>query len=509
MTRRHHWSTGRRAAQLFGAAAVALAAAAMPALAADIRIGLQEDPDILDPHEARTFVGRIVFNLLCDKLVDTDPGLKFVPRIATSWEFSKDGRALTMKLRPGAKFHDGTALDAAAVKANLERAKTMKTSRRKSELKSVTEIEAPDASTVVLKLSAPDATLLAQLSDRAGMLLSPKSFDKPVGPSPVCSGPYKFVERVQNDRIVLTKFAEHWEAGKYAFDKVTFRIIPDTTVRLANLRSGQLDMLERLAPSDVKSAKADAKLKVVSVAGLGYQGITINVANGDHAKTPLGQDKRVRQALSLAIDRKALNEVVFEGLNTPSAQAFPPASPYHDKDFPAPERDVAKAKALLKAAGHERVSFEMQVANSTVEQQLAQVIQAMAAEAGFDIQLKATEFASMLKAQSAGNYQATRVGWSGRVDPDGNIHQFMTTGGGINDTKFSNPTVDKELNAARTVYDVAARKAHYDAAEKVLREELPIVYLYHPSWLWALDAKLSGFVPNPDGMIRLAGMKLN
>ena len=465
-------------------------------------------PDILDPHEARTFVGRIVFNLLCDKLVDTNEKLEFVPRIATSWSFSDDGKTMTMKLRSGAKFHDGTTLDAAAVKANIERAKTLQTSRRKSELKSVESVEAPDAETVVFKLSAPDATLLAQLSDRAGMLLSPASFDKPVGPHPVCSGPYKFVERVQNDRIVLTRFPDHWEADKYAFDNVIFRIIPDTTVRLANLRSGELDMIERLAPSDVKSAKADPALQVVSIAGLGYQGITINVGNGDRSKTPLGQDKRVRQALSLAIDRVAANEVVFEGIMTPSAQPFPPASPYHDQDFKVPARDVEKAKALLKEAGAEGISFEMQVSNSPVELQLAQVIQAMAAEAGITISLKATEFATMLKEQTAGNYQATRVGWSGRVDPDGNIHQFMTTGGGINDSKFSHPEVDKALNAARSVYDVEERKKHYAAAMKILRDEIPIVYLYHPAWVWAMSSKLKGFVPNPDGMIRLAGVTL-
>jgi peptide/nickel transport system substrate-binding protein len=481
---------------------------ALPAAAADIRIGLQEDPDILDPHEARTFVGRIVFNALCDKLIDTDEKLEFVPRLATSWTVSDAGKTVTFKLRAGAKFHDGTPFDAAAVKANIERAKNLKTSRRKSEVRSVSAIEVIDPTTVAFKLSAPDAPLLAQLSDRAGMMLSPASFDKPVGAKPICSGPYKFVERVQNDRIVLERFADHWEKEKYSFDKVTFRIIPDSTVRLANLRSGQLDMLERLAASDVKGAKADPTLKVVNVVGLGYQGITININNGARADTPLGKDKRVRQALSLAIDREALTQVVFEGLFVPTIQPFPPSSPYYDKSAPPPKADVAKAKALLKEAGVEKFSFEIQVANSPVDQQVAQVIQAMVAEAGIELKLRSSEFATMLKSQSAGDFQATRVGWSGRVDPDGNLHQFVTTGGGINDTKYSNPVVDKELNASRQVYDVAARKAHFDAATKVLRDELPIVYLYLPAWIWALSAKVDGFVPNPDGMVRLAGVKL-
>jgi len=361
-----------------GITAVGIAALlALPATAAEIRIGLQEDPDILDPHEARTFVGRIVFNALCDKLIDTDAKLEFVPRLATSWTVSDEGKTVTFKLRPGAKFHDGTPVDAAAVKANMERAQTSKTSRRKSEVKSVTAVDVIDAATVAFRLSAPDAPLLAQLSDRAGMMLSPASFDKPVGAHPVCSGPYKFVERVQNDRIVLERFADHWEKAKYHFDKVTFRTIPDTTVRLANLRAGQLDMIERLAASDVKAAKADTSLKVVSVVGLGYQGISINLNNGARAETPLGKDKRVRQALSLSIDREALNQVVFEGLFEPTAQPFPSSSPYYDKSFPPPKRDVAKAKALLKESGVEKFSFETQVANSPVDQQVAQSFQAM------------------------------------------------------------------------------------------------------------------------------------
>jgi peptide/nickel transport system substrate-binding protein len=241
--------------------------------------------------------------------------------------------------------------------------------------------------------------------------------------------------------------------------------------------------------------------------GLGYQGMTVNIGNGERGKTPLGQDRRIRQALSLSIDRDALNTVVFEGLYPPGIQPFPPASPYVDRGYAVPKRDLAKAKALLKEAGHARYAFEMQVANNPVQQQLAQVIQAMAAEAGFEVKIKATEFASLLKDQSAGNYDVSQIGWSGRVDPDGNLHQFVTTGGGINDSKYSNPKVDEAMNAARSVYDTASRKKHYDAAMAILREDLPIIYLYHQPWIWALSAKLQGFVPHPDGMIRLPGVK--
>ncbi|PZU86740.1 MAG: ABC transporter substrate-binding protein [Chelatococcus sp.] len=492
------------------ACAAILTLGALPAAAqapSTLRIGLQEDPDVLDPHKARTFVGRIVFTGLCDKLLDLTPDLKIVPQLATEWSFSPDGLTLTMKLRTDARFHDGDTFDSAGAKANLERARTLPDSLRKSELASIDSIEAPDASTLVLKLKRPDATLLAQLTDRAGMMLAPKSLAGDVGAKPVCSGPYKFVERVQNDRIVLEKFKEHWDAANYHFDRVLYRSIPDTTVRLANLRSGELDMLERLAATDVKSAQSDKSLKVEPMPNLGYQGITVNVANGEGASQPIAKDKRIRQALSLSIDRKVLTQVVFDGLYAPVVQPFPPTSPYVSAAFPVPERDVAKAKALLKAAGHEKVSVEVFITNNPVHAQIGQVIQAMAQEAGIDLQLRSTELASQLRDQQQGKFQTSRVGWSGRADPDGNLHQFVTTKGAQNDGRYSNAEVDRLLDQARTIYDPAERKKLYDAAQAILQDELPLIYLYNETVFFALRSNISGFRISPDGMIRLAGIK--
>ena len=496
---------------LLGASCLAIAATApMPAMAQQkiLRIALQEDPDMLDPHKARTFVGRIVFKGLCDKLFDASPDLKLVPRLATEWKFSDDGLSATIKLRSGVKFHDGTVFDAVAAKANLDRARTLPDSLRRSELATVDSVEVADANTIVLKLKQKDATLLSQLADRAGMMLSPASLAGDVTARPICSGPYKFVERVQNDRIVLDKFTDHWEADQYFFDRVVYRSIPDTTVRLANLRSGEIDMLERLAATDVKSVKNDRSLKLFSTPGLGYQGMTLNLANGDLANTPFGKDKRVRQALSLSLDRNIINDVVFEGTHPPTVQPFPPSSPYYIKELTPPARDVAKAKALLKESGvNGPLKLEIMVTNNPVDAQLGQVIQAMAQEAGFDIQLRSMEFASQLRDQQQGKFQLSRVGWSGRIDPDGNVHPFWTSKGGQNDGKYDNPEMDRLLNEARAVYDPAERKKLYDAAQKIAQDEVPLIYLYNQPWYYAASAKLSGFQVHPDGMIRLNGLK--
>jgi len=474
-----------------------------------LRIGLNEDPDVLDPHRARTFVGRIVFTSLCNKLVDITPDLKFAPELATEWNWGDDGKSLTFKLRPGVKFHDGEPFNAAAVKANLDRARSLPDSLRKSEISSIDSVDVVDDLTVKINLSRPDATLLSQLSDRAGMMMSPKALSSAdFGQKPVCSGPYKFVERVQNDRIVLERFNDYWDAKNYNFERVIFQPIPDTTVRLANLRSGNLDLVERLAPSDVDAVKSDPKLVFAPVSGIGYQGLTINTNNGDRSKTPLGQDKRVRQALELSIDRDVINEVVGHGIFPPASQPFPEASPFNNPKFAAKKRDVEKAKKLLKEAGLERVKVEVTFGTATTNQQIAEIIQAMAAEAGFDISLRPTEFAAMQKEAQAGNFEVNIIGWSGRVDPDGNIHPFVSCKGALNDGRYCNEQVDKLLNEARVTNDAAKRKQLYDAAQEILSQDLPIIYTYYQPWPFAHTKKLEGFKPYPDGMIRLKGVKL-
>ncbi|MEJ1159014.1 ABC transporter substrate-binding protein [Prosthecomicrobium sp. N25] len=493
---------------LLGITALSLTLLASPALAQNLRIGLQEDPDVLDPHRARTFVGRIVFTSLCDKLVDINEKLEFVPQLAESWSWNADNTVLTFKLRAGVKFHDGEPMNAAAVKASLDRARTLPDSLRKSELASVTSVDVVDDLTVAVKVGKPDATLLAQLSDRAGMVLSPKAMAGEFGQKPVCAGPYRFVERVQNDRIVLEKFADYWNAGAYAFQRVTFLPIPDTTVRLANLRAGDLDILERLAPSDVKSVKADGKLTFAPVSGLGYQGITLNVANSPRGQNGPLKDKRVRQALQYAIERDVINDVVGEGIFPPAQQPFPEASPFRSPAFPPTKRDPAKALALLKEAGLKPpVKLELMFGNTTTTQQIAELIQAMAPEAGFEISLRPTEFAASQKEAQVGNFDANLIGWSGRVDPDGNIHQFVTCKGGLNDPKYCNEEVDRLLNEARTTTDLAKRKGLYEAAQKILQDELPIIYVYYQPWPFVTAKKVTGFKPSADGMIRLAGVK--
>src|SRR5690349_14524891 len=312
------------------AAFVALSGA--PAIAqSTLRIGLAEDPDVLDPSLARTYVGRIVFASICDKLFDIDDKLNVVPQLALSHETSADGKTVTIKLRPGVKFHDGEALDATAAKYSLDRHLTMKGSYRKPDIGAVDAVDVVDPLTIKLNLKQPYSPLLAQLTDRAGMMVSPKAAEAAgdkFGLHPVCAGPYKFVERVQQDRIVVEKFADYWNKDQVFIDKITYLPIVDSTVRLANLRSGGLDMIERLLATDIKTVRDNPKLKLISAVELGYQGLTINLSNGAAASTPLAKDPRVRRAFDLSIDREAINQVVFNGEFVPGNQWVSPQNPY-------------------------------------------------------------------------------------------------------------------------------------------------------------------------------------
>lgn len=190
-------------------AAVGFSLAGAPAHAATLRIGLQEDPDALDPARSGSFVGRVVMAAFCDKLIDVDQKLGFRAQLATEWSWSADSRTLTLKLRDDAVFHDGEPFDAQAVKVNLDRYRTAPESQRKSELKPVQDVKVLDARTVQIELSEPYAPLLGVLSDRAGMMMSPKaiaSMGANIADKPICSGPFRFVERVAQQRIVFERF---------------------------------------------------------------------------------------------------------------------------------------------------------------------------------------------------------------------------------------------------------------------------------------------------------------
>jgi peptide/nickel transport system substrate-binding protein len=491
--------------------ALLLAATPLLAAAQTLRVGLAEDPDVLDPSLSRSFVGRVVFSALCDKLFDVDEKLAIQPQLATGYEWSADNKTLTLKLRPGVTFHDGEKFDAAAVKFNIERHKTLPGSNRRGELAPVATVDVVDALTVKLNLSAPFSPLLAQLADRAGMMVSPKAAqaagDK-FGTKPVCAGPFRFVERVAQDRMVFERYPPYWNKDAIHFDKIVYTPIPDATVRLANLKSGQLDFIERVASSDMEKLQSDKKLKTSRITEIGYQGITINLAKSDKAKqNPLGRDARVREAFELSLDRQGIAQVVMDNEATVGNQWVAPGNAWYAKNVPVPKRDIPRAKALLKEAGIPNPSFTLVAPTTSDAQRLALVVQAMTREAGFDVKIQAAEFATSLNLADKGDFEALVLAWSGRADPDGNLFSFHGCKQPLNYAGYCDAETDALLTRSRELRDPAERKKVFEQVAARVLKERPIVYLYHRNWLWAYNAKLGGVRNVPDGLLRVSGLK--
>lgn len=481
-----------------------------------LQVALASDPDRLDPTRSSTLVARQVFSSMCEKLFDLDEGMNIVPQLAAGpAETSADGKTLTIRLRDGVRFADGTPMDSAAVLKSLDRHLNFKGSSRKSELAAVASMAAPDARTVVLTLKQPDAALMSVLADRAGMVMAPASIDalgENFANKPVCVGAFKFVERVPGDRIVLEKDPNYYDASKVHLDRVVYRIITDASVRLANMRSKDVQLGDQMSPIDVGSMATDSGLVVFHSGSLGYQGLYFNIQNTNGlgkppmpVDNPFAKDKRLRQALSLSIDRQLLTTIVFQGTHQPACTPIAPGLPLASAlDATCPGRDVEKAKQLIAEAGYTApVPLELTLTNTPEASRLGQVIQAMAADAGIEVKLRPMEFAAAIATGDSGQFQALQAGWSGRLDPDGNISRFVKSTGSNNYATYANPEVDKLLKQATTTTDLVTRRGLYEQLNKVLSDDAPVLYLYRQSNLVAMSTKVSGVRVYRDGLIRI------
>jgi peptide/nickel transport system substrate-binding protein len=484
-----------------------------------LTIGLAEEPDALDPTLARTFVGRIVFTSICEKLYDLDSHLNIVPQLAAALpQVSKDKLTYTIKLRPGVKFNDGTTFDASAVKQTLERDLTMTGSVRKSEISPISSIDAPNPTTVVLHLSAPYSPLVAQLADRAGMILSPKALSSggTFAQNPVCVGPFMFKDRVAGDHITVVRSPYYYDKTKVHLDSIVYKIMTDPSSRTQALRAGDIQVEDRIQSTDVPTLQNDSSVAVQKAVTIGYQGLTINIGNKNgllkpysNVGTDLARSQYLRTAFDLALDRTTINKVVFGGLEQPDCYPIAPVSPWYKPTTTGLacnlHANVAVAKQLVKASGIANPTVNLMLGGTDpVTARLGQVIQAMEAAVGIKVTVSPTEFTTALNRADAGNFDAFAIGWSGRVDPDGNIYGFVATKGTLNDSGFSSARLDYVLNGARRSLTKQARITLYRVAMQIIHRQRPLIYLYHPVNYYGVSKKVAGVQIYGDGLIRAA-----
>src|SRR5437899_4654681 len=457
-------------------------AGAKAAYGGTLTFALENDPANLDPMLSGLFVDRNIHYAIYDSLVRVDPKGNIIPWLAEKWETSSDGKTVTFTLRTDVKFHDGTSFDAEAVKWNIERYKTTQGSLRTGDLSSVDTVTVVDPKTGKFTLKSAFAQLLGALVDRAGMMVSRKvveavGADFTLKPFKAETGPFVLTEAVKNDHYTLEKNPDWW--GKDAngnklpyLDKLIVRPILDADVALTNVRTGNAQIVNRINGKDVAAVKADSTLSYQEVGSFSWNSLVPNEAPGF-----IFSEHRYVKAVAMAIDR---DEILQKG---PAAGiglvGWGPISPAHfayDASFkPWPKADPDGAKKLVAEVGKGPLKFELLVpSGDPATLQTAQLIQAELAKADITMDLKTQLFNDIVTLQQQHKHPGmTFVGWSGRLDPDGNTYDFVVTGSPNNDSSYSNPKVDDLMKQQRAESDPAKRKTLLLQAQQIYAVDDP------------------------------------
>ena len=513
---------GGRAALLFGAALLvgltltAAAGAGQAKNGGTLVVGLTAgEPDALDPTLARTFSGREVFLTFCEKLYDLNAKAQIVPQLASALpKISKDKLTVTIPLRKGITFNDGTPFNADAVVASLQRDQTLKGSARASEIAPVDSVTAAGASTVVIHLKTPYSPLTAQLADRAGMVMSPAQLTKlgdKFAQNPICVGPFMYDNRVAGDSITVTKSPFYYDKKDVHLDKIVFKVENDASAAAAALKAGDLQALDGIDSTQLQGIIHTSSLRVIKQTSLGYQGLTLNLGNKNgllkgysNTGTPIAASAKLRQAFEMAIDRKSMNKVVFGGTVLPGCTPISPSSAWYDPSVKCTPYNPTQAKKLVQESGISNPTVRLMVPTGTVALRQAQFLQSEEQAVGINVVIDSTDFVTSLSKADAGTYETFQIGWSGRVDPDGNIYQFVATTGSQNDSGYTNPRLDLILNNARKAATEKARQTLYRAAQKIILDDRPLIYLYHAVTRAGLNKSLKGVALYPDTLLRVS-----
>jgi peptide/nickel transport system substrate-binding protein len=480
------------------------AAAGAPRPGGTLRVALGVDVTLLDPLMSGSKLDRQVYHNLYDPLLVLDEKLGIQPNLAESWQ-TPDPKTLILKLRQGVKFHDGTELNAEAARINFDRMANDPKSVRKGEVANIASTEAVDPLTLKINLKNPDSSLLATLTDRAGMMVSPAAIQK-LGAdlqhdaSGAGTGPFQFVEWIADDHVLLKRNDAYWnKTGGPYLDQIRYRPIPDDTVKLQSLQGGEIDALDYLAPRTVSLAKADSNLVTIDVPSLAAFWYMLNTTK------PPFDNKALRMAVTYAIDAEAIVKGVYLGVGVAANGPISPSSWAYDDTIKPVARDLAKAKAMLAEGGQPNgFTFTFTIVNTPFGVQEAEVVKAQLAEAGITCNVQPVDGAGQLAAGNGKTYDMTTYNWSGRPDPDGNTYQFFhtTPGVSLNWSGISNPQLDQLLEQTRQVTDHAERKKLYSQAIQILHDEAPAVFIVHPVEPKAMSSKLQGYTAVPDGMLR-------
>ncbi|GAA3238333.1 ABC transporter substrate-binding protein [Nonomuraea helvata] len=463
-------------------------------------VGVTSDPDTLFPWKATQFQAVNVLQNLYGTLTEFDKDLNVVPGLAESWQASDDGKKLTLKLRQGVTFADGSAFDSKDVKSSLDKIMDEKTAAvARASLSSVKSVEAPDAGTVVLELTGPDAALPANLATVNMAMLSSDDTEDKLNTTPNGTGPFKLKNRVASQSITLAKNDAYW-GEKPKAPAVEFRVIPDESSIVSAMQSGNVQLAVFNDPLVAQTAQGGGTITVAKTPQLNYHVLQLNAQHGDL------KDVNVRLAIQCAIDRKQVLDTAALGEGEVTGPITAPLFKSDPNKRPCPARDLAKAAEYLGKAGKsggvtvKTIVSQGEYATSVNE---AQNLKAQLAEAKINLDLEVLESGAFVDRWVAADFDAAVALNGGRPDPDGSYGRYFTSKGNLNKVAgYSSPELDKLFADGKATTEQAARKAIYDQVSAKLEENAPWIWLFSGYTYTATTAGVQGFVPMASGSLQ-------
>lgn len=461
------------------------------------------EPDQLDPQKTSAYFSFEVLENVFDTLVEPDADLEMKPALAESWTVSPDQLAWTFRLRKGVTFHDGSPFTAADVVYSYRRIIDEKLSNV-DKFSSVADVTAPDDGTVVIRVTRPTPNLLTNIGGFKGMaIVSRKNVDSgQIATHPIGTGPFSFVSQKSGDSIVLKANPAYW-GGSPKIPGVTFEFITEPSTALSALQAGEIDWTDSVPTQRISQLKDDDSIHLAVTPSNDYWYLALN-----EAKAPWN-DPRVRQAIAYGVDRKSIVQATSYGSATANQLAIPEGNPWYTP-YDKYRYDTDEAKRLLDEAGVHPDRMDLLVTSEYPETvTAAQVIADNLAPLGIRVNIRTVDFATWLDEQNSGNFDMLMMGWLGNIDPDDFYYAQHHTDGANNAQKFSNPDVDRLLDAGRTETDRAVRQQDYAKAATIIADQVSYLYLYNPSVIQAWTTRLSGYEARRDGAIRFRTASLS
>ncbi|MBW3619679.1 MAG: ABC transporter substrate-binding protein [Actinobacteria bacterium] len=463
------------------------------------------EPDMLDPHKTSSSFAFKVLENVYDTLVQPGADLQMEPALAEDWETSDDLLTWTFTLRDGVTFHNGAELTAEDVKASYDRIieEELNNAYR---FASIEEIRAPDDRTVEIALTRPTPNLLTQIGAFKGMAILDSDdieggfdFEQEANGT----GPFTLESFEPAQGIELAAFDGYWQDGLPLLDGVDFRFIPEESVKLTNLQSGDVDWIDTVAPERLDQLEGSDDVEVGRVAGNDYWYMATNIA-----REPFS-DVNVRRAIAFALDPAQIARAAKLDAATPNETAIPETSFWYHEYAPFGQ-DVDQAQQLLDDAGQgDGFSMDLMVTNEFPETvQAAQAIASQLSEVGIQVEIRTLDFSTWLAEQGEGNFDSFMLGWLGNIDPDDFYYAQHHSEGGFNFHGYANPEVDELLEEARRETDQDTRKGLYDQVAELIVDDASYIYFYNPDIINAWSPQVSGYETRPDNAVRFVETSL-